>query len=334
MAGEGARRLWDLSSSFCNLFAVWIGLASAVALRRPDAFAWLGPATTTRLLVVLSFSVGMTTKPAEFVVSFSKPRPVAINAAACFLLVPAAAVALSWFAGLPQELLVGMVLLGSVNGGSTSNLCALIAGADVPLSVLMTSSTTLMAVLATPLIPKFVLGAIVPIDAGGILVSALQVVLLPVCLGVLSNSVAPRLCRLLAPLVPVAGVASGAAIIGAIVGRSAGPILDAGLPLHLTVAGLHLIAGIAGYSLAAASGGDGRECRTVAFEVAMKNCAFASVLAAEHFEAPAIRAPAAASCIWCPLLASALAVFWKLNPVRSKDKVLDDDGSWSVQYGA
>jgi len=303
-------------------------------LQRPNAFAWLGPASTTRLLVVLSFSVGMTTRPEEFLASLSKPRPVAINLLACFLLVPAAAVALSWLVGLSQEMLVGMVLLGSVNGGSTSNLCALIAGADVPLSVLMTSSTTLAAVAFTPLIPKLVLGTIVPVDALGILLSAVQVVLLPVCLGVLSNSAAPRLCRRIAPLVPVAGVASGALVIGAIVGRCSGVILAAGPPLHIAVAALHIIAGLVGYALAAAAGGDGCERRTVAFEVAMKNCAFASVLAAAHFEEPAIRAPAAASCIWCPTLASALAVYWKLNPVPSKEKGLDDDGAWSAQYGS
>jgi len=319
-----------LTSAFCNLFAVWIGLASLIGLSRPSAFAWLSPEATTQLLMLLSFSVGMTTRPSEFIMSFSKPRPVLINMVACFLLVPAVAMMLSKAMGLSQDLLVGMVLLASVNGGSTSNLCALIAGADVPLSVLMTSSTTLMAVFATPLIPKVLLGAVVEVDAFGILLSAVQVVLLPVFLGVLSNAVAPRLCRALAPMVPVTGVASGAAVIGAIVARSSEPILEAGIPLHLAVAGLHLVSGVVGYAMGARAGGDSRECRTLAFEVAMKNCAFASVLAATHFEAAAIRAPAAASCIWCPMLASALAVYWKLRPAQ--EKRLGDDGAWVSQY--
>jgi len=326
-------QLQAATSVFCNMFAVWIALASYVGLFSPESFAWLGPVRTQRLLVMLSFSVGLTTKPEEFRACLGRPRPVALNMAACFVLMPVLAVALSAAFMLNQDLLAGMVLLGSVNGGSTSNLCALIAGADVPLSVLMTLSTTLCAAIATPLIPKLLLGAVVPVDAWGILVSAMEIVLLPVLLGVMAGAVAPpRFRAAVCPLIPVMGVGSGAVVIGAIVSQASGAVLDAGPPMHAAVASLHLLAGLLGYALAYLAGSDERECRTVAFEVAMKNCALASVLAASHFEVAAIRAPAAASCIWCPLLAAALAAFWQLHPVREEKPLGAEDGSWTAHY--
>lgn len=316
----------DLSSRFCNLFAVWILCASGAGLTRPSTFTWLGRSSIKQLLILLSFLVGMTTKPDEFVACLRKPRPIGVNLVSCFALCPALALALAKGFCLSNELLAGMVLLGSVNGGSTSNLCALIADADVPLSVLMTTSSTLLAVFATPLLCKVVLGTVVPVDAMGILNSAVQIVLLPVFLGVAMGSLAPRTCVALKPVIPVAGVAMGVVAIGAIVAGSAGPIWEGGALMHLAVILFHLLAGLFGYTISALTGGAGeKERRTVALEVAMKNCAFATVLATAHFEEIAIRAPAAASCIWCPTLASVVAVIWRGRPTSS-------DGTWVGAY--
>ena len=59
----------------------------------------------------------------------------------------------------------------------------------------MTTSTTLGCIFMTPLICKLVLGAVVPVDAGGIVVSTFQVVLAPIFLGVGFNTLAPGFCK-------------------------------------------------------------------------------------------------------------------------------------------
>ena len=68
-----------------------------------------------------------------------------------------------------------MVLVGSINGGQASNLCTYIARGNVALSVLMTTATTLGAIVMTPLLCKTILGTIVPVDAAGIAKSTIQV---------------------------------------------------------------------------------------------------------------------------------------------------------------
>jgi BASS family bile acid:Na+ symporter len=56
-----------------------------------------------------------------------------------------------------------------------SNLCTYIAKGNVALSVLMTTATTIGAIIMTPLLCKILLGAVVPVDAYGIAVSTIQV---------------------------------------------------------------------------------------------------------------------------------------------------------------
>jgi len=274
----------------------------------------------------------MTTKPSEFVECFKKPRPVGVNGLSCFVICPAIAVALANMLNLSPELFAGMVLLGSVNGGSTSNLCALIAGGDVPLSVLMTTSTTLIAAVITPLLCKVLIGTVVPVDAFGMLLSAVQVVLVPVFLGVGVSSVVPKMCATVQPIIPALGVAMGVLAIGAIVAGNAGVIRAGGVSMHLAICTLHLMAGVVGYFLSVIAGGAGeKEHRTVALETAMKNCAFATVLATAHFEDVMVRAPAAASCIWCPMLASLVAVYWKTKPPLQEGSI---HAAWTNNYKA
>jgi BASS family bile acid:Na+ symporter len=76
---------------------------------------------------------------------------------------------------LEPALLAGMVLVGSINGGQASNLCTYIARGNVALSVLMTTATTIGAIVMTPLLCKGLLGAVVPVDAAGIAKSTVEV---------------------------------------------------------------------------------------------------------------------------------------------------------------
>merc|ERR1712187_994615 len=124
---------------------------------------------------------------------------VAINFISCYGIMPVLAFIIAKFIGAEGAILAGMVLVGSINGGQASNLCTLIAGGDVALSVLMTTSTTLGCVFMTPLICKTMLGAVVPIDALGIVFSTFQVVLAPIFLGVAANTLFPKLCKAVTP---------------------------------------------------------------------------------------------------------------------------------------
>merc|ERR1719331_2196829 len=133
-------------------------------------------------LGILMFSMGITLTLEDFKRVLSKPGPVTINFICCYVLMPLLGLALGKFAGLSDPIVAGLVLVGSINGGQASNLCTYIARGDVALSVVMTTSTTLGTIFMTPIIAKALLGTIVPVDAVGVAISAMQVVLLPIVL--------------------------------------------------------------------------------------------------------------------------------------------------------
>jgi BASS family bile acid:Na+ symporter len=94
-----------------------------------------------------------------------------------------------------KHLFLGLVLVGCSPGGTASNLVTLIAGADVALSVLLTTCSTLLASAVTPLLTKLIVGSAVPVSGKALCIACAKVVLAPVALGVLLNEYMPRLCK-------------------------------------------------------------------------------------------------------------------------------------------
>lgn len=301
----------SLLDTFCNLFALWLAIAAVAAVKMPPTFTWVKSSYFTGLLGLLMFSVGITTTIDDFKKCLTRPGAVAINFVSCYGIMPVLAFVLAKAIGAEGAILAGLVLVGSINGGQASNLCTLIAGGDVALSVLMTTSTTLGCILMTPLICKLVLGAVVPIDALGIVYSTIQVVLAPIFVGVVMNTLLPKVCKAVSPYTPVVGVISTVLLVGASVAKCAEPIAAAGLPLQLACLALHLFGGILGYFASKAGKFDERTCRTVAIETAMKSSAFGFLLASNHFGAFNARVPSAVSVVWMAIVGSALAVYWK-----------------------
>ncbi|KAF8404196.1 hypothetical protein HHK36_009079 [Tetracentron sinense] len=82
----------------------------------------------------------------------------------------------------------------------------LIAQGDVPLSIVMTTCTTLGAVLLTPFLTKVLAGAYVPVDAVGLSISTLQVVVAPILLGSYIQSTFPAAVKFITPLSPLLAV--------------------------------------------------------------------------------------------------------------------------------
>lgn len=265
-------------------------------------------------------SMGITLKPADFVRVGARPNAVFMQFSLCYAMMPVLALALAKAFGLDPALTAGMVLVGSINGGQASNLCTYIARGNVALSVLMTTATTLGAIFMTPLLCKGLLGAVVPVDAAGIAMSTIQVVLAPIALGMTLNQYAPKFVKAILPFAPVVGVASTCLLVASAVAQVVDPILNAGLSLQLPVLLLHLVGGLMGYFLPKFSGFGEVACRTMAIETSMKSSAFGFLLAKLHFGDAAARVPSAVSVVWMALTGSILAVIWRNIPVKAPEK--------------
>ena len=311
--------VWDLyvktTDILTTLFPLWTVLFAGLALVRPSSFAWFTTSYFTGTLGALMLSMGITLTPNDFTRVGKQPGAVILGFALCYILCPALGFALGKAFNLPVDLVAGLVLVGSINGGQASNLCTYIAKGDVALSVLMTTVTTIAGIFMTPLLCKLILGAVVPVDAAGIAVSCMQVVLAPIVVGMAANKYLPKVVDKVLPATPVIGVVSTCLLVASAVSQCSASIMSAGLNLQLPVMLLHLVSGLVGYFLPKALKFNETQCRTMAIETAMKSSAFGFLLAKLHFQQYGERVPSAASVVWMALVGATLAVVWRFIPV-------------------
>jgi len=312
-------RFRAFSNTFSNLFPVWTLLVAVLGLVTPGVFLGISTNYFTLLLGLLMLSMGITLTLDDFKRVLARPAIMGLGFLGCYGLMPALAIALGKLMRLPSSLIAGMVLVGSINGGQASNLCTYIAKGDVALSVLMTTCTTIGAIVMTPLLCKVLLGAIVPVDAVGVAISTIQVVLVPIVLGMGINANFPKAVKNIEPFSPIVGVLSTCVLVGSAVAQCAAPILAAGASLQLAAALLHILGGLAAYFSLKPLGYGETTCRTFAIETSMKSSAFGFLLAKLHFADPLVRVTPAVSVVWMALVGSSLAVLFRALPAPADE---------------
>lgn len=303
-------------SFFTRLFPLWAILMAAAAYFEPTPFRSLLP-WVTYLLMLVMFGMGATLTFADFQRVIVRPAPVVAGIVIHYLVMPLAAYLLAHLLQMPPELTAGMILVGSVASGTSSTVMVYLAGGDVALSVTISAMSTVVGIIATPLLTRLYVDASVPVDVKGLLVAILQIVALPVLLGLLLNHFARKVIRALEPAFPVVSIVAVMLIIGAVVAgsqasiASVGPIVLAGVILHN---GLGLLGGYWGGRLL---GFDEAVCRTLALEVGMQNSGLAATLGKLYFS-PLAALPGAIFSVWHNISGSLIAGFWSSRPVRSK----------------
>jgi BASS family bile acid:Na+ symporter len=290
------------------LFPLWAMLGVLVAWMLPQ---WLVPlkVAIVPLLGLVMFAMGMTLTTDDFLTVLRRPFPVMLGVVLQFLLMPLAAWVLAKLAGLPPQLAVGLMLVGCSPGGTASNVICYLAKGDVALSITLTTVSTLLAIIATPLLTLLYAGATVPVPAVDMLITILKVILMPVLLGVLVNHFFHRSLLVVGNLFPVVSVAAIVVIIAIIVALNQGQLENL-VPGVAMVVVLHNLVGLAGgYWLPRVLGRELRECRTLAIEVGMQNSGLAVALAVKYFSVSAAL-PGALFSIWHNLSGSLLAGYW------------------------
>ncbi len=297
-----------------NLFPAWVVLAGALALLHPPLFLWVtGPMIVWGLAVIM-LGMGITLSLEDFKSVAKMPRAVLMGVAAQYLIMPF----LGWLTArafrLPPELAAGVILVACCPGGTASNVVTYLARANVALSVLMTMTSTFAAVILTPVLTKWLAGALVPVDALGLFLSTVQVVLLPVTLGLVLHHATPRVVAFVLPAAPLVAVAAIVLICASIIAREATTLLESGLALVGCVFTLHAAGFALGYGFARLAGYPTDVRRTLSIEVGMQNSGLGAVLAKRHFADPATALPAAISATFHSVIGSALAARWSRRP--------------------
>ena len=294
-----------------DAFPLWILAAAVLALVHPPLFTWFGGPWIVWTLALVMLGMGLTLLPEDFRRVGRMPRPVALGFVAQYTIMPALGWGVANLLKLDPPFAVGLVLVACCPGGTASNIVTYIARADVALSVVMTMCSTFAAVFMTPLLTSVLAGTWVKVDALGLLLGTVQVVLLPLLLGLGLRKLAPRAVELALPAAPLASVLGVTLIVGSIVGANAEAIRSGAGMLLLAVFLLHA----GGFGLGWLAGWIFRQpdatCRTVSIEVGMQNSGLGVVLARQNFADPLTAVPCAISSVFHSLIGSLLAGWWR-----------------------
>ena len=315
-------------------FTLWVAAFVAAAMFYPLAFReWNGYALgglIVPLIQIIMFGMGTQLTLGDFQRVLAFPRPVLIGIVLQFTIMPTlGALAAALFARDP-EVAAGMVLVGASPGGVASNVMTYLAGGSVALSVTMTACSTLMAPVMTPLAMQLLAGAYVEVPFMGMMISILQMIIVPIAAGLVVNWVlqtlgrtvpaASALSTAIMKALPVVSMVAICFIIAIITSISRDQLLAGSFVVAIiAAAALHNGAGyLLGYWGARWLRLTEVESRTVAIEVGLQNAGMASGLAISVLKSPLAAIPPAVFGPWMNMTGAMLASWWANRPASAE----------------
>jgi len=220
-------------------FTIWVLVFVAASMFFPDAFGtWFGTDLViliVPLIQVIMFGMGTTLSGQDFARVLAMPWPVFVGMTLQFSVMPLVGLSIATAFGFPPEIAAGVILVGSVPGGVASNLMTYLARGDVALSVTMTACSTLASPLMTPLLMKSLAGRLVPIDFWEMMLSILNMIIVPIVAGLIANKILYGRSAWLQRTGAVALIAVGSGLAAVAAMSVEGDVLRSMLPA--TVAG-------------------------------------------------------------------------------------------------
>ena len=307
--------------------SLFIILVAIVSFLFPQTFAWVQQGQRASVILgLIMLTMGCTLSTEDFRILLSRPIDIRIGSIAQYTIMPLVAWTLARIFHLDTFMTAGIILVGCCPGGVSSNIMSFLCKGDVAYSVGMTTVSTCLSPIVTPLLVLWLAGAEIDVDAWGMFQNILLVTLLPVTLGVAFNYFLGKRedFKLIQGIMPGISVLCLACIVGGVI-FTVHPQLQANglrlIALTLAVVTLHNGIGyLLGYFVGEAFGFNTAKRRTLSIEVGMQNAGMATVLARNFFASPAMIAtnpmaalaviPCAISCAYHSISGTLLAGFF------------------------
>ncbi|XP_019462021.1 PREDICTED: probable sodium/metabolite cotransporter BASS3, chloroplastic [Lupinus angustifolius] len=306
----GSERDW---SQILSALLPFVVAATAVsALVQPSTFTWVSKELYAPALGGIMLSIGIKLSMDDFALAFKRPLPLSIGFIVQYVLKPVLGVLIAKAFGMPRMYYGGFILMACVSGAQLSSYASFLGKGDVALSILLTSSTTIASVIVTPLLTGLMIGSVVPVDAVAMSKSILQVVLVPVTLGLLLNTYAKPVVSVLQPVMPFVAMICTSICIGSPLAINRSQILSsAGLQLIFPVLTFHAVAFALGYWFSSIPSLRQEEhvSRTISLCSGMQSSTLAGLLATQ-FLGSTQAVPPACSVVAMAIMGLCLASFW------------------------
>lgn len=234
------------------------------------------------LVFVIMFGLGAGLTPRDFKLAFRRPWGLVIGWVTQFGLMPLIAFGLvaTLLFQLPREyaapVALGALLMGSVPAGTTSNIFTYFSKGNLALSVIMTTHSTLWAILMTPLVLALYGAQLFPDDSElqipllNIVVT-LVILLVPVVLGMLIRRYSANIGAVLELLGGLVGLFFIVFLMATWVPRNWGLLSATPWQTYAVAVGLGLLGIIIAYALSRLIRLHPMNARTIALETGIQN---------------------------------------------------------------
>ncbi len=215
-------------ATLTRLFPLWALLLSVLAYYTPTTFTPIGPWVTT-LLMLIMFGMGVHLKLEDFKRVLSRPAPVAAGIFLHYLVMPlaapAAGAAVSYAAGAFRRDGAGRQRRQrdrlQRDDLSCQRGCGAVGDHLLGLHPRRRRGDTAAH--------RLYVDAHIQVDVMGMLLSILQIVVIPIALGLIVHHLLPKVVKAVEPFLPAFSMVCILAIISAVVAGSAAHIASVGL---------------------------------------------------------------------------------------------------------
>jgi bile acid:Na+ symporter, BASS family len=297
------------------VFTIWVFAAVAVGMYYPQYFQKIGDFKLTGLIVpliqLIMFTMGTEMSLKDFEGVIKTPKAVFIGLVCHFTIMPIVGFSLAKGFGFPPEIAAGIILIGSVPSGVSSNVLAFIAKANLPLSITIATVSTLMAPIMTPFLMKMLAGQFVEVDFMKMMLHVIEIIIIPVVLGLVINKLIRNGAKWLQSFMPIVSMIGILMMLIVIVSSGRDNLLSIGPLLFLASIIHHSTGYLLGYWSGRLMKLDEATCRTISLEVGMQNGGLASGIALQMGKIATVGLASAISVPWMTISGSLLANWWR-----------------------
>jgi BASS family bile acid:Na+ symporter len=269
-------------------FFIVILLAVAISLVYPNSFKWVlsnynGINIINLLLSIVLFTMGTTLKVDDFINVFKNPKAITVGISAQYIIMPLMALTLASAFSLDTALTAGLILVGTVPGGTASDVITFLAKGDVALSVSLTAVSTVISPILTPIITLLLIGNQIHFNPVDMFISIIEIVIIPIIIGLILNYRFPNFCEKLKVYLPTISSIVICLIIAGVIGANKQAILTSSTIILIVIALQYFLAMLLGFGIGYLAGMDRKQMITVAIELAFQNSGLSTSLAKTHF---------------------------------------------------
>lgn len=300
-------------------FTVWVIAAATLSMMFPSYVTDIGgfktESTIVPLIQLIMFGMGTTMGIKDFVGVLKMPKGVFIGLFLQFTLMPLIALSLTFIFTFPPEIAAGVILVGCVPCGVSSNILNFLSKGNLALSITLTSFATLLAPFITPILMENLAKQLIPIDVESMMISISKMIFLPLIAGIVFNKLFGNRSAWLNAAMPIIAMAANVIIIAVIVAAGRDSLLSMGILLFVAAMIHNAMGFLLGYWGSRLFRLNKRDSRTLAIEVGLQNGGMAAGIAYELGKAATMGIYPAIFGTWMDISGSFLANWWRKNPV-------------------